>query len=93
MTARRKRAGLREMADAAATEAGRIRAAQAALVSAGHRDEPSPDMIRRAETFEDLDRLVSAIIPVREQVLKAVAPVLKAARAAAPAGSDNTPDT
>ncbi|MEW5421924.1 hypothetical protein [Amorphus sp. 3PC139-8] len=80
------------MAEAAATEASRIRAAQAALINAGHRTEAHPEMIRRAEVFEDIDRLVCAIMPVRDEVFRAVAPVLKTNSSADPIQTNNSRD-
>lgn len=78
MSERRKRAGLMEMATLVGDEARRIRITQDALVELGELEKAATREIRRAEVFEDLERLIYAIMPVREQVHKLLAPVIAA---------------
>lgn len=77
MTAR-KPARLWEMAELVAAEARRIRIVQEGLVREGVRKEPHAGMIRNAEIFEDIERLLLAIEPVRKEVHRVIAPVIKA---------------
>jgi hypothetical protein len=77
-----------EMAVLIGDEARRIRFTQNALVKAGINKAPTPSEIRRAEVFEDAERLIYAIQPVRDQVHKILAPVI-----AAMATADNFPRT
>lgn len=76
------RASLWEMALTVGEEAQRIRTTQKALVSLGCLTEPHPDQIRKAEVYEDIQRLVLAIDPVKNAVGKILEPVLKAMRTA-----------
>lgn len=78
MTKPRVKATLWEMAAAAGGEASRIRASQRALVRCGMRDKPSDDQIRKAEVFEDLERLIYTIMPVQDEVRKVLAPIARA---------------
>lgn len=59
-------------------EASRIRASQRALIAAEFRTEPDARQIRKAEVHEDIARLIMAIQPVRDQVHRVLAPVIKA---------------
>lgn len=67
-----------EMAEIAGREAERIRVTQAALVKGGMRDKPHADEIRRAEVFEDIERLIFTIEPVKDEVRKIIAPIARA---------------
>lgn len=80
MTEKRRKAGLGEMAGVVLDEASRIRTTQAAIAKIN--GEPSACQIRRAEVLEDIASLIFAIQPVREPVLKILAPVLAAMRTA-----------
>lgn|GEM_PF-2409442 len=80
MTEKRRKAGLGEMAGVVLDEASRIRTTQAAIAKIN--GEPSAFQIRRAEVLEDIANLIFAIQPVREPVLKILAPVLAAMRTA-----------
>jgi hypothetical protein len=68
------------MAGVALDEASRIRTTQAAIAKIN--GSPSAEQIRKAEVFEDIANLIFAIQPVREPVLKILAPVLAAMRTA-----------
>lgn len=78
MTQPRKRADLSEMARAAGAEANRIRTVQAALTKSGGSEAASATQIRRAEVFEDIERLIIAIMDVPDRVREVLAPVMKA---------------
>jgi len=80
VTEKRRKAGLGEMAGVVLDEASRIRTTQAAIAKIN--GEPSAFQIRRAEVLEDIANLIFAIQPVREPVLKILAPVLAAMRTA-----------
>ncbi len=80
MTEQRRKAGLGEMAGVALDEASRIRTTQAAIAKIN--GEPSETQIRKAEVLEDIASLIFAIQPVREPVLRILAPVLAAMRTA-----------
>ena len=74
----RKKAGLSEMADLVASEARRIRIVQAELVRSGALEKPSETQMRRAEVFDDIETLLLAIQPVRSEVHRILAPIIKA---------------
>lgn len=76
--AERKRAGLTEMLMVAGREADRIRFTQNVLIKGGMRTTPHEGEIRKAEVFEDITRLIAAIMPVRNEVLRVLGPTLKA---------------
>lgn len=78
MSTPRKRAGLNEMALLACDEASRIRHTQAALIKAGIREAPHPAEIRRAEVYEDMARLLFAIMERRAEVYELLAPIVRA---------------
>ncbi len=78
MSQPRKRAGLSEMARIAGAEASRIRAVQAALAKDGGAAATSATQIRRAEVFEDIERLIIAIMDVPDRVREVLAPVMRA---------------
>lgn len=99
MSEQRKRAGLTEMALLAGEEARRIRVVQAGLVRHGSLAQPHAGQIRRAEVFEDMERIFFAMQAVRSEVQRILAPVLRAMATAekfegteaargAPAGDD-----
>lgn len=99
----RKRASLKEMARVAGLEAERIRTTQAALVRGQMRDKPHEGEIRRAEVFEDIERLLYAIDQVPDQVRNVLTPVFRAMatkekferdrEAAPPEATENPDDT
>lgn len=74
----RKKAGLWEMAEIAGNEAERIRSTQAALVNGGINKEPVASEIRRAEVFEDIERLIFTMMPVKTKVAEVMRPIAQA---------------
>lgn len=74
MTKPRVKAGLFEMARVAGAEARRIRHTQDLLV----RDEAHAGQIRKAEVFEDIERLIYTIVPVQDEVRRVLTPVARA---------------
>lgn len=78
MAQRRVKAGLWEMLEAAQDEAQRIRSTQRVLVKGKMRDRPCPKQIRKAEVFEDIEKLIATIIPVQDEVRKVLIPSAKA---------------
>lgn len=81
MTAR-KPARLEEMVEVVLDEASRLRASQRALVLAGLRTSPDARQMRKADVYDDIARLLWAIIPLKQQVHAVLAPELKAMRTA-----------
>lgn len=74
----RKRAGLNEMALVVCDEGSRIRHTQAALVRAGAQTAPDPRQIRKAEVYDDIARLLFAIMERRAEVTALLAPIVRA---------------
>jgi hypothetical protein len=74
----RKKAGLWEMAEVAGAEAERIRSTQAALVKYGANKEVIASEIRRAEVFEDIERLIYTMMPVKAKVAEVMRPIAQA---------------
>lgn len=74
----RKRAGLTEMLMVAGREADRIRFTQDALMKAGCRTKPHEGEMRKAEVFDDITRLIAAIMGARQEVQRVLAPIMRA---------------
>lgn len=74
----RKRAGLTEMLQVAGREADRIRFTQQLLVREGMRTSPHPGEMRKAEVYDDITRLIAAIMSARNEVQRVLAPIMKA---------------
>lgn len=74
----RAKASLWDMAEAVREEAERIRSTQRVLVKSGMRERQSQSQIRKAQTFEDIEKLIRTIIPVQDQVRSVLIPAARA---------------